>query len=124
LRRLAFLHWEAAYQELSDGDLSRHHLEQAFQAADEALALDPGDGFLALLQGRILARLGAWDRAQRAFAAAAGSGAPEARLLPHRAELAFQGRDFAAVRAHLAALRGQAAGGPLEPVIRFWLGGR
>lgn len=123
LRRLACLHWEAAYQELADGEVTRHHLEQALPAAQEALDLDPGDGFMALLKGRILARLGAWDEAQRAFAEAAGTGAEAARLLPHRAETAFQKRDFAAVRGHLAELRGQAPGGPLEPVMRFWLGG-
>jgi len=122
LRRLAFLHWEAAYQELADGEVSRHHLEQALPAAQELLDLDPGDAFMALLKGRILARLGAWDSAQSAFAAAAGSGAEATRLLPHRAELDFQKRDFAAVRGHLEELRGQSPGGPLEPVLRFWLG--
>jgi hypothetical protein len=122
LRRLAFLHWEAAYQELADGEVSRHHLEQALPAAQELLDLDPGDSFMALLKGRILARLGAWDSAQSAFAEAAGSGAQATRLLPHRAESDFQKGDFAAVRGHLAELRGQSQGGPLEPVIRFWLG--
>jgi hypothetical protein len=122
LRRLASLHWEAAYQELADGEVSRHHLEQALPAAEAALELDPGDGFMALLKGRIMARLGEWDGAQRAFTEAAGSGAETTRLLPHRAESAFQKRDFAAVRAHLSGLRGHAAGGPLEPVLRFWLG--
>jgi polysaccharide biosynthesis protein PelE len=124
-RRLAFLYWEAAYQELADREVSRHHLERALESADKALAADPGDAFLALLKGRILARLGAWDEAHTAFASAegAGAGAMTARLLPHQAELAFQRRDFGSVRSHLAGLRGQAGGGPLEPVLRFWLDG-
>jgi tetratricopeptide (TPR) repeat protein len=95
-------------------------------AAEEVLELDPGDGFAAMLKGRILARLGDWDAAHQAFATAAGSGAAVARLLPHQAESAFQRRDFAAVRGHLtelSAVRGQAAGAPLEPLIRFWLQG-
>lgn len=126
LRRLAFLHWEAAYQELADREVSQHHLDSALRAAEEILARDPGDGFAAMLKGRILARLGDWDAARQAFAAAAGSGAAVARLLPHQAESAFQRRDFAAVRGHLAelsAVRGQAAGGPLDPLIGFWLQG-
>jgi tetratricopeptide (TPR) repeat protein len=123
LRRVASLHWEAAYQELADGEVSRHHLEQALPAAQAVLDLDSGDAFMALLKGRILARLGAWDSAEHAFSEAAGSGAGAARLLPHRAESDFQKRDFAGVRRHLAELRGQSRGGPLEPVPRFWLGG-
>lgn len=121
LRRMAYLQWEAAYQELAEGEVSRHHLEQALRSAEEALALAPGDGFLALLKGRVLARLGAWDEALGALTVADGLGVPAARIIPHQAELAFQRRDFAAVRTHLAALRGQAAGGPLDPVLAFWL---
>lgn len=122
-RRLAFSYWEAAYQELADREVSRHHLERALEAADKALESDPGDGSLALLKGRVLARLGAWDEAQLAFATADRAGGSAARLLPHHAELAFQRRDFVSVRRHLSALRGQAFGGPLEPVLRFWLEG-
>lgn len=121
LRRMSGLHWEAAYQELAEGEVSRHHLEQALRSAEEARALAPGDGFLALLKGRILARLGAWDESEQALAAAGDLGVPAARILPHRAEAAYRRRDFAAVRSHLSALRGQAAGGTPDGLLRFWL---
>lgn len=148
LRRLAFLHWEAAYQELADGEVSRHHLERALEAAEAARGLAPGDGPLAFLKGRILIRLGEAGRApagagdasasarapaeaEAAVDEAAGAGIPGARLLPHLAEAAFRRGDFAAVRRHLGRLAHPggpgaagrpASGGPLDAVLRFWLG--
>lgn len=139
LRRLAFLHWEAAYQELADGEVSRHHLEQALRAAEDARAFAP-DEDLAFLKGRILVRLGSRDgsraaadaeaaevpastAAEAAFGAGAGPGVSGGRLIPHLAELAFRRGDFAATRRHLAALDRNAASGPLRGVLRFWLGG-
>ncbi len=140
LRRLAFLHWEAAYQELADGEVSRHHLEQALRAAEDARALAPGDDDLAFLQGRILVRLGSREGSRATteagaavassppFAASAAGGpdgpdVSDERLIPHLAELAFRRGDFASTRQHLAALDRSAAGGPLRGVLRFWLGG-
>ena len=64
---------------------------------------------------------GARDQARESFAAADRLGIPAARLGPRRAELAFHQGDFAAVRTHLAALDGRAAGGPWGKVLRFWL---
>lgn len=126
LRRLAFLQWEMAYQELAEGELARFYLEQALESAAGALALDPSDGALALLKGRIQARLGSWDEALETLDAADRLGAPAERLIPHQAELAFMRRDFAETRRLLARARaaGAAGGGAMDGVLRFWLGRR
>jgi polysaccharide biosynthesis protein PelE len=122
LRRLAFLHWEMAYQELAEGDLSAFHLEKALESAQDALALDPYDGSLWVLVGRIQARRGLWDEARRALDSAHRLGAPAQRVLPRLAELAFLRRDFPGVRQSLSLSRELRRVPELEPMLGFWLG--
>ncbi len=119
--RLAALHWEATYQELAEGEISRRHLEKARHAIESALALHTKDASLLLMQGRVLARLGSISAAREAYAKLKALGLSDRRVRPYQAEMAFHARDFASVRAHLTALDKKDENFALNKVRQFWL---
>lgn len=121
LRRLAFLQWELVYQELAEGDLSRFYLEQAAGSGRRALEIEPMDGPLLMIYGKIQARLGAWEEAFEALDGAERLGTPVQSVVPHLAELAFLRRDFAETRRLLARNPELRQSKTLEPLMRFWL---
>ena len=123
LRRLAFLHWEMAYQELVEGELSRFYLEQALDAARQALEMGSEESAsLWVLTGRIQARLGAWEEAWQALDKAERLGTPMGRVTPHLAELAFLRKDFSQTRHLLSQMQAAGQTHGMETVLRFWLG--
>lgn len=121
LRRLAFLQWELVYQELAEGDLSRFYLEQAAESGRRALEIEPMDGPLLMIYGKIQARLGAWEVAFEALDGAERLGTPVHSVVPHLAELAFLRRDFAETRRLLAGRLELRHSKTMEPLMRFWL---
>jgi tetratricopeptide (TPR) repeat protein len=121
LRRLTFLQWEMVYQELVEGELSRFYLEQAAETGRQALEMEPMDGPLLMVYGRIQARLGAWDEALEALDGAERLGTPALRVVPHLAEVAFLRRDFAETRRLLNQTPELWQAGILRPLLRFWL---
>lgn len=122
LHRLAALHWEAAYQDLAEGELSRRHLEKALQALEAALDLRSDDASLPLLRGRVLARLGLHSAATQAYSTLGKFHLPGRRIRSYQAELAFLARDFSSVRQHLAALNPKEVGLAMSKVLHFWSG--
>lgn len=121
LRRLAFLQWELVYQELAEGELSRFYLEQAAESGRRALEIEPMDGPLLMIYGKVQARLGAWEEAFEALDGAERLGTPVQSVVPHLAELAFLRRDFAETRRLLAQNPQLHQSKTLGPLMAFWL---
>ena len=118
--RLAGLYWELIYQGLAQGDLRQHAAESGLRHVREALTLHPAAAGLRLRSGQFLSTLGDTAGAQTAFEAALAAGMPSHRVLPLLAELAFQRRDFAAVRTLLAPLASWHGMTRVEKVADFW----
>lgn len=141
--RLAQLHWELVYQNLAQGDVRGHTLEQADRHAEAALqALSEAPGATTLyvraadgsgvaspaaglwqLRGRLALARRDPAAARAALQRAIALGFPRERAWPLLAEAAYLEGDFAAARAAMQGLR-QAASLPalpqLQPVLRYW----
>lgn len=141
--RLAQLHWELVYQNLAQGDVRGHTLEQADRHAEAALqALSEAPGATTLyvraadgsgvaspaaglwqLRGRLALARRDPAAARAALQRAIALGFPRERAWPLLAEAAYLEGDFAATRAAMQGLR-QAASLPalpqLQPVLRYW----
>lgn len=122
LRQLAELYWEQVYSGLSLGDLRLHALEMASHYLGQALELAPRDPGLWLLKGRLLHQQQQCDAAQEALDLAVACGLPEERALPYLAEIAFERRDYATVRAMLGEIASTQVTQKMQAVIRFWVG--
>lgn len=118
-RRLAELYWELVYQELAQGDLRTHALQQSLAHTLATLERDD-DAALHLRLGRLRQMLGEQAAARAAYARALALGMPRTRITPYLAELDYEARDFPAVRAHMAELDGWESLPRLRPVIRYW----
>ena len=119
-RRLAELHFELVYQNLVQGAVYRHTLEQADHYARAALATDDSDAALWLIRGRLALANGEPDEAQACMSRAQALGFPRERLVPWLAEVAFLHGDYQQVSALLASLGNAAALPTLKPVVSYW----
>ncbi|TAN73698.1 MAG: hypothetical protein EPN14_09685 [Gallionella sp.] len=123
LRHLAELYWEHVYSGLAKGDLRLHALETATGYLARALELAPRNPGLWFLKGRLLREQQQPDAALAALDRAVACGLPEERALPYLAELAFERRDYAAVRAMLDKIASTQITQKMQTVIRFWASG-
>jgi len=119
-QRLADLYWELVYQELAQGDLRTHALQQSLMHTLATLERDSDAAALHLRLGRLRQMLGEAAGAHAAYQRALALGMPRTRITPYLAELEYDARRFAAVRAHMAELGGWASLPRLRPVIRYW----
>jgi hypothetical protein len=118
--RLAFAHWELAWQGLVQGEVLGHELTKASEQARKALEFDPRSASVQLLRARIQIRRGGLAEADVALRCARVLGIPAASLRPYEAELAFRQRRYDEVRRHLsqpAAGSGNAATARMQ---RYW----
>jgi len=118
-RRLAELYWELVYQELAQGDLRTHALQQSLAHTLATLA-HGDDAALHLRLGRLRQMLGEPAGAREAYERALALGMPRTRITPYLAELDYEAHDFAGVRTHMAELDGWESLPRLRPVIRYW----
>jgi polysaccharide biosynthesis protein PelE len=119
-RQLAELYFELVYQNLVQGAVYTHTLEQADRYASAALEIDDSDAALWLIRGRLALAQGAAEDAAHYLARAQTLGFPRERLVPWLAEAAFLQRDYARVAELLASL-GRASSLPLlKPVVQYW----
>jgi tetratricopeptide (TPR) repeat protein len=119
-RRLAELYFELVYQNLVQGAVYRHTLEQADRHARAALETDANDAALWLIRGRVSLATGQVDEALKCLARAEVLGFSRERLVPWLAEAAFVRGDYPRVRQLLGSL-GQASALPLvKPVVDYW----
>ncbi|MEZ2309369.1 hypothetical protein AB6809_22275 [Paraburkholderia sp. RCC_158] len=119
-RQLAELYSELIYQNLVQGAVYRHTLEQADRHACAALEIDDGDAALWMIRGRLSLANGAADEAAAHMARAQALGFPRERLVPWLAEVEYLRGDFARVSELLASLGNAATLPMLKPVARYW----
>lgn len=123
LRHLAELHWELIYAGLAHGGLKTHNLNQAWKYLETALAMDEQhDCGILFLKGRILLAQGATEEARAALNAALQWGQSPASVLPYLAEMAFEQRDFAVVRAHMQTLADLHVASRTLAIVDLWTG--
>jgi len=118
--RLSDLYWELVYDELAQGDLRTHAIEQSLRFADIVLQSQPDHAALQLRRGRLLAESGRAQEAQEALDRAGSLGLPATRILPYLAQLRFEQRDFGGARALMRELDQWGALPRLRPVIDYW----
>jgi len=119
-QRLADLYWEFVYQDLVQGDLRAHALQQSLHYTRIALARARDDAGLHLRHGRLLQSLGKPRAARAAYDRALARGMPKTRIVPYLAEAAYDIGDFDAVRALMNELGDWQLLPRLRPLIRYW----
>lgn len=119
-QRLSDLYWELVYQELVQGDLRLHAIEQSLHYCQQVLLQHADNAALQLRRGRLLHELARADEAEQAYAQARQLGLPATRVLPYQAQLAFERRDYAQARAFMCELQQWGALPRLRPVIDYW----
>ena len=119
-RQLADLYWELVYQELVQGDLRDHAVQQALHFCQQVIKAQKDNAHLLLRQGRLQHELGQAEQAQASYNQALALGMPITRVLPYRAELLFKQRNFEQVQAIMQELEQWGALPRLSPVINYW----
>ena len=119
-KELAELYWELVYQGLVQGDLQKHAAGQARAHFDAALRIAPEDAALWALGGRLANLDGQYERAWHAFSRAIEFGLPQARILPHLAEVAFRMRRYDRVRQLLGQIAQTSHTQRITQVIDYW----
>lgn len=119
-RKLADLYWELVYQELVQGDLRTHALQQSLTYTRQALARVPDDAALHLRHGRLLQSLGQPQEARAAYDRALALGMPKTRIVPYLAEAAYDLHDYSGVRTLMHELGDWQSLPRLRPVIAYW----
>lgn len=119
-QKLADLYWELVYQELVQGDLRLHALQQSLAYIRMPLARTPDNAALHLRHGRLLQSLGEPAAARDAYYRALGLGMPQTRIVPYLAEVAYDLGEFDAVRQLMGELGDWQSLPRLQPVIAYW----
>jgi hypothetical protein len=118
--RLAFAHWELAWQGLVQGEVLGHELSKASEHARHALEHDPRSASVQLLRARIQIRRGRLAEADVALRCARVLGIPATSLRPYEAELAFCQKRFDEVRRHLSHPSLASGNSAAARVQRYW----
>ncbi|MBN3763073.1 hypothetical protein [Burkholderia sp. Ac-20365] len=119
-RQLAELYFELIYQNLVQGVVYKHTLEQADRYAAAALDIDGSDAALWMIRGRLALTNGAANEAAQYMDRAQSLGFPRERLVPWLAEVEYLRGDYARVSELLASLGNAATLPMLKPVARYW----
>ncbi|CAN7577987.1 hypothetical protein LJR230_004068 [Trinickia sp. LjRoot230] len=119
-RQLAELYFELVYQNLVQGAVYRHTLEQADRHATIALENDDNDAALWLIRGRVALANNQAEAAGRYIGKAEARGFPRERLVPWLAEAAFLRGEYSRVSELLGSLGNTAALPVLKPLVRYW----
>ncbi len=120
LRRLAELNYELVYQSLVQGDVRDHTLGLAVGHAWAAIELDPTDGGLHQLLARIHLERNDPEQARVDLHRALEDGLPDNRVLPYMAEMAYQRRDWAGVRALMQRIDPLTVTPRMAALVRYW----
>ena len=121
-QRLSDLYWEQIYQDLVQGDLLKHAIQESLRYCEWVLAEQSDNAQLCLRRGRLLHEQKRPDEAAQAYAQARELGLPATRVLPYQAELCFDRKDFAQAHALMQELGQWSALPRLRPVVDYWSG--
>jgi len=121
-QRLSDLYWELIYQDLVQGDVRQHAIQESLRYCDWVLQEEADHAQLHLRRGRLLHEQKHADAAAQAYAQARTLGLPATRVLPYQAELCFDRRDFAQAHALMQELSQWSALPRLRPVVDYWSG--
>lgn len=119
-RMLAELYFELVYQNLVQGAVYKHTLEQADRYAQAALETDSTDAALWLIRGRLALANGLPDAAHEHIGRALELGFPRERLVPWLAEADFLRGDYSSVTQLLASFGNAASLPTLKPAVKYW----
>jgi len=119
-KQLAELYWAFAYEHLAEGDMLAYMLQQTEHYTRAALASKP-DGDLWVLLAQLLIMQNKNEEVYVAFEQAIRMDMPAMRIRPYLAELAFQRRDYDAVREHLSKIPSQNQTPKVASLQQFWL---
>jgi polysaccharide biosynthesis protein PelE len=119
-RMLAELYFELVYQNLVQGAVYKHTLQQADRYARIALETDASDAALWLIRGRLALANGLPDDAHDHINRALELGFPRERLVPWLAEAAFLRGEYPRVSQLLSTLSNAASLPTLKPVVKYW----
>lgn len=119
-RRLGDLYWELVYQELVQGDLRAHALQQSLHFTGLSLQRMANDAGLHMRHAQLLHALGDAPAARIAYDRALALGMPKTRVVPYLAELAFDTCDFERAGALMNELGDWQSLPRLLPVILYW----
>jgi polysaccharide biosynthesis protein PelE len=119
-RMLAELYFELIYQNLVQGAVYKHTLEQADRYAQAALVTDSSDAALWLIRGRLALANGQPDEANAHINRALELGFPRERLIPWLAEADFLRGDYKHLSQLLKSVGNAASLPTLKPVMKYW----
>ncbi len=119
-RKLAELYWELVYQDLVQGDLRSHALQQSLSFTLLALSHAPEEAALHLRHGRLLQSLGQPQAAGDAYEQALSLGMPKSRIVPYLAEAAYDLGDYARAASLMRELGDWQSLPRLKPVVGYW----
>jgi tetratricopeptide (TPR) repeat protein len=117
---LSDLYWELVYQDLAQGDLRTHAIQESLRYCELVLQQQPDNVQLNLRHGRLLHALGRLDEAAAAYYKAQSLGLPVTSILPYVAELCFELRDFEQVRDVMSQMDQWSVLPRLRPIIDYW----
>ena len=97
-KALSYYYWELIYLNLAQDEIREFSIEKARFYLDKALAIQPEDLGILVLNARLKLLMGEVEVAQRLFSRAHELGAPDGKVIPYLAEIAYQKRDFKSVK--------------------------
>lgn len=121
-QRLSDLYWELIYQDLVQGDLRKHAIQESLRYCEWVLNEDADNAQLWLRRGRLWHEQNRREEAAQAYAQARALGLPATRVLPYEAELCFDRKDFAQANSLMEELSQWGALPRLRPVVDYWSG--
>jgi hypothetical protein len=119
-KQIALLYWELVYRNLADQEFRSILLERSIYYAEYALKTLAEDATLLVLRARIDIAQNKDKEGYQSLLAAAQYHASKSKILPYFAELAFQKKDYAAVRDYLSSERSLKYIFKMSKIIDFW----
>ncbi len=119
-KQLAFLYWELIYLNLGEKEFRKIILGKSKYYAEMAHLFYKNDPFILVLLARIHMTQGRLEQGINLLCEAVQCHAPNSKIYPYFAELAFAKKDYEAVRQYLADDKSFTAIFKIRPLVTFW----
>lgn len=119
-KQIALLYWEIVYRNLSDREFRAISLERSHYYTDLALQHRGKDMTLWVLLARINNESGKFKEVKECLAIASKFDAPSSKILPYLAELAYENREFPAVKRYLCSDSSLLYVFKIHKIVKFW----